>query len=180
MTRSLTPLFCLAVLLAACVPPGILIDPGPGAGAGDDDDSEEAFPWVGRYLGGIVLIAEGDQGDWEFCLGEVAVEVDAGGELSGEGACTLQFDGPGGQPPTMSLVFDGQVSATGEVANGRVEQTFSRRPDNPWDASVEGEFSADGEQPAIMTLVWESSLRLMGGIDLQYQGEAAGSSTPED
>lgn len=104
------------VLFAACQPGTIPLD-DTDADVIDEPLPEPPNPFAGKYAGDLSIMNE----SWGFrlCQGEIELEIDDEGALSGESVCTGQTWGGGEQP--YDVTVEGTVDpVTGTINAGEV------------------------------------------------------------
>ncbi len=143
-------LFTLVSLLAACETP--VVDDKKQTGDTDDtgaDTAASGSPYAGSYAGTIDGHAA-FEADWEtapYCSGSVSVTVARGGELGGDGDCTILWGPYTGYD--FAVTLGGTVDATGTVSID--SSLVDAEAEHPWDdttlagAFTEGVLSAEAD-----------------------------------
>ena len=116
-------------------------------GSGDDggEDTEEPEPsiedWEGDWIGLVTIESVGESYGFTNCEGELAIDIDADGEATGDGVCTGDDGGWGGSD-SYDVEFEGEMNAEGELVGMLyVEAGY-------W-GTVENEVSAAGDGDVI-------------------------------
>lgn len=136
----------LSLLLACASGTVVLTDPAETGETGDPgngdpgEEEEEAPSYEGDYDAWLVMHVP--TWDWDMCEGEVALEIDAEGNLDYDGECwSTEADWNW----SVEVWGDGSVDGEGEIAGTAVFEWWDRDEAVELEGELSGSVTEDGD-----------------------------------